>query len=331
MSVDGLSEGKKAWWRPASGSLRTFGSLAILAGTAACGLGITAASGADLSPSGYAADAGARADSGAAGPTTTRQPGSGAGDAGGALLTDAVQTMGSPLCNVGPASVCDPDDAGCSTACTEQVLGATAAANAKGECVEGHGLPCRVTSVHGDGGVPMVVPVCSALLPHAGVAEDPCQSSGDCSVGFECVVDDANPDAGSAGLCRHYCCSNVCADPASYCDIETAVGGAVAVPVCVPQKAPCTLLKDTCPTGLACQIVDQSTGLATCDKPGSATAGQSCETEKCAKGFSCIGQFPSRLCAQLCDVDQPNYCVNGTCTQNSALASNDSGVGVCAQ
>jgi hypothetical protein len=248
------------------------------------------------------------------------------------VVGDAVTVLGSPLCNVSAAAVCNPDDAGCSAACASEVLGDAAVAQSDGTCHDGHALACHVTAVHGDAGLPMVVPACSQPqgYPTLGTAEDACQSSDNCAIGFECVINDQNPDAGGAGVCRHYCCDNLCSGHGSFCDIETAVSGAVAVPVCAPAQPACELLKDTCPSGLTCQIVDQTSGLVACVKPGSATAGQSCEITKCAKGFSCIGEFPSRECAQLCNVEL-NDCTNGTCTQNTVLSSNDSVVGICAE
>ena len=274
-------------------------------------------------------DGGASADAGKQSATLTAMRPPTAADAGAAGSGgDAVTLLGSPLCNVFPGSVCNPDSPGCSQACAAEVLGDAST----GGCDDGFAFACHVTPVRGDAGMAAVVPACSQppSSHHLGSAEEACTSSASCAIGFECVIDDTT-EVTASGVCRHYCCDNTCAAAGSFCDIETVVGGALAVPVCVAPQAPCQLLKDSCPAGLTCQIVDQATGLAACDKPGSATAGQSCETQKCAKGFSCIGEFPNRQCAQLCNVNEPGSCLTGTCTQNTVLANNDSAVGICAQ
>jgi hypothetical protein len=144
---------------------------------------------------------------------------------------------------------------------------------------------------------------------------------------------------GSTGVCRRYCCDNICSGAGAFCDKETTVSGAVAVPVCVTRAwegadagVACELLDDTScgGSGLSCQLVDTATGQVACVTPGTATAGQSCELANCASGFSCVvGYFPARRCAQLCDVENGNCSKGETCTANAALSTVNAHVGVC--
>jgi hypothetical protein len=321
-----------------------FVTFALAGAMTACGIGLTAPSAGSAALT--SVDGGRESqDASASGNATVTAPLGAVADSG-SIAADALAMTESPLCNHSLTSVCDPDETGCSAGCAQEVLGdAGTPAVAQARCARGEGFACHVTAVRGDGGVAEVVPACT--VAKSGVEEDPCTSSDSCAAGYECVInavnlDPTNVDAAKAGVCRRYCCDNVCGHAESFCDIETEIGGSVAVPVCVDLASTpslpgaggygsCQLLKDSCPTGLACQIVDQRTGLVACVTPGSSTAGQSCEVDKCAAGFSCIGQFPYRQCAQLCNVDNPNDCMSGTCTQNTALSSNDSIVGVCAQ
>jgi hypothetical protein len=117
------------------------------------------------------------------------------------------------------------------------------------------------------------------------------------------------------------------------------------VPVCVPSPvlssadggadggaAACQLLNDaTCTYGLTCQVVPQSSGQVQCVMPGTATAGQSCETVNCQAGLSCLGVFPMRTCAQLCDQDEDTCPSGQTCTSNAVLSNIDPQIGVCAE
>jgi hypothetical protein len=82
--------------------------------------------------------------------------------------------------------------------------------------------------------------------------------------------------------------------------------------------------------GLTCQVVNQFTGQVACVIPGSATAGESCESSKCAKGLSCIlGYFPARECAQLCLIGDNDCPAGEACTSNAAISSVDSQIGTC--
>lgn len=256
--------------------------------------------------------------------------------------------QGSPLCGVAltgdAGSACDPDNG----ACTPPASPATASLDAavSPEAADGGDagvgrFGCRVTAVHAEAGVVSVAPVCKAAGD--GKNESTCQGSSDCAPGFECVVDASRTHADGAatsGVCRRYCCDNICPGERSFCDIETTLGGSIAVPVCVARPAtvapdggaPCELLNDTScgAVGLACQVVNPDTGQVACVTPGTATAGQSCEVQKCAKGLSCIlGYFPERRCAQLCNDDRDDCPSGQTCAPNAELSSVNAGIGVC--
>jgi hypothetical protein len=248
--------------------------------------------------------------------------------------------------SVDASAPCDPDNGACTP--TVAVPDAGEPSYFADAAVPGSGggaaesYTCRVTAERGEAGIASVMPEC--VLAGVGKAESPCAASRDCAPGFECVVDDSRVHADGAsdtqGVCRHYCCDNICQGLRAFCDKETTVGGAVAVPVCVTRPAQgsgdggaaCALLDDsTCGGGgLSCQVVNLDTGEVACVTPGTAMAGQSCELTNCAKGLSCIvGYFPDRTCGQLCDVEN-NDCPSGqSCAPNATLSNASASVGVC--
>jgi hypothetical protein len=301
----------------------------LLLGLPACGIA--------LSPSPSAASFGADVDAGTAlaaadGAVEADVPKVVivAPDAGSTTVMNS--TSASPLCGApgdgGSASACSPDIDSCSAPADAGVDydmdgGAGTAEPAFG---------CHVTATHVEAGAAGAMAVCSPA--GHGKPESPCYGSDDCAPGLECVVDAAKGEADSAasagGVCRRYCCDNTCDEKGSFCDIEYTVSSAVAVPVCV-NGHPCELLNDaTCGSGLTCQVVDAFTGQVACVTPGVATAGESCETSKCAKGLSCIlGYFPARECAQLCYI-QNDSCPSGeVCVASAAIPGVASQIGTC--
>ena len=272
-----------------------------------------------------------------------------ANDAGGAAPDAGVRSVVSPLCGMtvdDGAVTCSPDEGSCT-------LPANDAGAGPGEGGADAGLypgrdggftpshtACRVMPVRGEAGS-TPAPMCG--VAGTGMSESACTGSSDCAPGFECVLpSEIQADgAASAGVCRQYCCSNVCSE-AFFCSKQTTLGGAVAVPVCIPTQvpdvvdggsaAPCQLLNDaTCQYGQTCQVVPQATGqVLACVTPGTAMAGQSCESVNCAAGLSCIGGvFPYRTCAELCDIDE-DQCPSGqTCTSNAVLSNVAAEVGIC--
>lgn len=254
--------------------------------------------------------------------------------------------VSSPLCGASGAPdggvACDPDHGNCAAPLpadsgqAELDAGGYLAADAGVNLAAA--FACHVTAVRAEAGAASGVLVCSAA--GAGRNEATCAASSDCAPGFECVVNaDRSPSDGSTtgGVCRHYCCDDSCPGARSFCDIETTVGGSVAVPVCVDcagadAGAPCQLLDDaTCGAGgLTCQVVNRSTGQVACVTPGTATVGASCETTNCAKGLSCIsGFFPNRTCAELCNNEEDDCPKGETCMPSTVLSSVSSQIGVC--
>jgi hypothetical protein len=328
---------------------RAAAALSVVAfGPLGCGIGLTAspsegftAGDALATPPVDAAAAGADA-----GITSTGTPpviDAGTADA-------ATHMAGSPLCGIGTTAdagaSCSPDEG----VCTPAPGGVDAAAAAIDAARSGSGgsdggvaepdaesFACRVTVTRAEAGAASAVAACT--VAGTGRAEAVCHASSDCAPGFDCVVNAINTYADGAsttGVCRHYCCDNSCEASNSFCDIESTLGGSASVPVCVPQSsasvgAACVLLDDmTCGTGLSCQVVNANTGEVACVTPGSATAGDSCETAKCADGLSCIGgYFPNRQCVQLCNHDNDNCPPGDTCTADPALSGQNAAVGIC--
>jgi hypothetical protein len=240
----------------------------------------------------------------------------------------------SPLCLPpgSPASpqACDPDlsqgaDAG--PACPSP---APVEAGAEAGLDSGSNGPpaCRVVPGH-DGGA---APACAIGGTNAGGA--PCTSGSECAPGFECVGGPGN------GVCRAYCCANICAGGASddagtevdsgaapfFCDIEPMAGSpSTAVPVCV-QSAPCALLQPCTDPLQTCAPVDP-VGTTACIAPGSQDVGQSCEEAHCKAGLACWGTFPTRTCEQLCDAT--HTCPGATSCQTNFTVFAGSGTGIC--
>jgi hypothetical protein len=321
-----------------------------MASLSACGIGFNA-SATTTGPSGFdeagkvSVDAGPAVDAG-----ILVAPAAVYADGG---ATDVLANGGtSPLCGAmgkTPASVdagatsCDPD-----LPCTPDPGVAPLDAGVAYEDA-GSSFGCHVTATHAEAGAASVTTTCSAANGDA-TDDMPCSASSDCAPRFECVVDAARAQTDGAigaggGVCRAYCCDDTCEHKGSFCDIETTVGGAVAVPVCAAGHstptaddagAACELLNDatsgagSCGMGLTCQVVNQFTGQVACVIPGNATAGESCESSKCAKGLSCIlGYFPARECAQLCYIGDDTCPSGEACTASAAIASVDSQIGTC--
>jgi hypothetical protein len=134
---------------------------------------------------------------------------------------------------------------------------------------------------------------------------------------------------GSAGTCRHYCCSgNQSCRLDQFCDIQrTSSGSTLNVPVCVPTRQ-CDLLQPgTCPSGDTCAVVRED-GSLSCVEVGSATVGQSCQAEHCASGLVCLGAA-TRTCYALCEVGKQNQCPTSQTCKGGLPLFVDPSVGVC--
>jgi hypothetical protein len=83
--------------------------------------------------------------------------------------------------------------------------------------------------------------------------------------------------------------------------------------------------QDNCPSGEGCYIFviypedpcDQETYGSTCAPAGSGTQGAMCGSgaPSCAPGFTCLVTGEGNQCAQLCMLDGPNTCTDGTVCQ----------------
>jgi len=111
----------------------------------------------------------------------------------------------------------------------------------------------------------------------------------------------------------------------------------MSVPVCMPLRQ-CELVAAldlegglpqpaTCPSGQTCAVVRED-GATSCVAIGTATAGQSCETEHCAAGFVCLGATV-RTCYALCLMTDPGPCPAPQACKGGPPLFADPGVGVC--
>jgi len=153
-----------------------------------------------------------------------------------------------------------------------------------------------------------------------------CSTGSDCAAGFECTA---------AGTCRHYCCEgDVACGANSFCDIQPVAGApSTDVPVCMPIDRPgCALLDpQACEPDETCAVI-RADGTTGCVAVGSAKAGESCETEHCARDLVCLGFGATlRRCYELCLTESGN---GAQCPQNLVCISTlplfqDPRVGIC--
>jgi hypothetical protein len=218
-----------------------------------------------------------------------------AGEGPTASASDAAAPMasfqGNPLCHVTTMSACTPDDDGTrkrTLACASPYDADAGVTTSKG---------CRLTSSGGSD----VSPSCEAETSFAGTDGVTCSGGKDCAPGFDCV------EGEKGQVCRRYCCADTCEGKASqsggktFCDVQKLVDVPVKAPVCMPLKACKLLTIGQCATSETCAIVTD-TGETGCVEVGQAQVNDSCDTEHCAAGLTCIGQPGARKCYQLCKV-----------------------------
>jgi hypothetical protein len=295
---------------------------------------------------------------------TTGSPGSGAGaapedaapyapyepDAGDAAFgaanfevsegapATATAAQGSPLCNASPyVGGCYPD-----LPTTAKACGVAPDAGVEGLVVVSYdqALGCHVRAVGTDGGAAgaagpdadagnAVGPVCLAAGP--GGTGAPCAHATDCAATYECVG-----SLSGLGTCHHYCCAGTSACSSDqFCDIQPLTEDSTTmVPVCMPT-APCVLLQ-ACPALGPCQCapdedcqVVRENGTTSCVSVGAAGEGESCDSEHCAQGLTCIGATGARRCYTLCHTATAAECAPGeSCTTGLPLFP-DPTVGWC--
>lgn len=284
--------------------LSVLASATLMASAMACGMSSV---GADSATGGAGDYSNGAVD---AGPDKSFTPAPADGGVGGAN-----QVQGSLLCNHNGAT-CDPDVEANGGGCGSPSVGSD---DAGAYVVDASTLACRVAKTPATAGSDdLTSPTCSA----AGAGENgaACQSSSDCAAGFECV--------GNNGVCRHYCCDDVCkAD--SFCDIQPATGASgLKVPVCVPVHA-CSLLSGAgCGPDETCTIVNDNDGTTSCVATGPAKVGESCDTVHCGENLVCLGELNARKCFALCSKSASTCTAPETC-QGSAPLFHDMDIGVC--
>jgi hypothetical protein len=236
--------------------------------------------------------------------------------------------QGNPLCNASLATgCCYPDGLiTCEpTACAPAADAGSESSGGYTQAIYGcHLAPSPAPSVPDAMSAAGVAQVSPACMP-AGLGLDgaSCHQSNDCAPGYECVGD---------GTCRHYCCAgNAACRLDQFCDIQQTAGGGGAtsmnVPVCVSTRQ-CSLTRpNACPQGQTCAVVRED-GTESCVAVGSATAGQSCETEHCAAGLVCLGAT-ARTCYALCEMVGAGQCPSPQTCKGGPPLFQDPGVGVC--
>lgn len=229
---------------------------------------------------------------------------------------------GNPLCNASHfMGACYPDDPPTAKSCGLIYGDAEAAAPTA--------LGCRVTSVaatpnNGSIAQSAVEPAC---LP-AGIGTDGtrCMDGSDCLPGYECVGD---------GTCRHYCCEGDSSCPSNYfCDVQPlAQAQPVPVPVCMPIQH-CTLLDgntgaNDCPADETCAVVRPENGMTGCVQIGTARASESCGSQHCARGLTCVGAWGGQVCYTLCHTATAAECSTAQACEGGFPLFPDPAFGIC--
>lgn len=167
----------------------------------------------------------------------------------------------------------------------------------------------------------MVTQQCTA--GGSGKSGDVCASSGECAVGYLCVVKS----------CHKLCCGgdwSACPSADEHCINRLAYagpdGGAIetGAMLCFPVNDCDALKPDSCTkAGTSCQIVD-ATGATACFPSGTGDVGQPCP---CKGGFTCAGGVCHRLCKAVAGGGDP-LCQpgEGACVH---FSKDPPGVGEC--
>lgn len=236
--------------------------------------------------------------------------------------TAPVAHDGNPLCNASHfMGACYPDDPPTAKSCGLTYGDAEAAAPTS--------LGCRVTPVAGpaNSGVSAASTVEPACFP-AGIGTDGtvCTDGSDCLPGYDCVGN---------GTCRRYCCEGDSSCPSSdFCDVQplTQAQG-VVIPVCVPIQH-CTLLDgnsgaNDCPADETCAVVRPENGTTGCVQVGTAHATDSCESQHCARGLTCVGAWGQQVCYTLCHTATAAECSTTQACEGGFPMFPDPAFGIC--
>jgi hypothetical protein len=241
-------------------------------------------------------------------------------DAGDASATAAAHE-GNPLCNASHfGGACYPDDPPTAKSCGLTYGDAEAEAPTA--------LGCRVTpAIVAPNATSPSDAVQPACFP-AGIGTDgtECTDGIDCLPGYDCV---------GPGVCRRYCCEGDSICPSNYfCDVQPlAQAQTVPVPVCLPIQY-CTLLDGNsggadCPADETCAVVRPENGMTGCVEVGTARAGQSCGSEHCARGLTCVGVWGEQVCYTLCHTESAAECSTGQACEGGFPMFPDPAFGIC--
>jgi hypothetical protein len=251
-------------------------------------------------------------------PTATVDAGMIVGDAG----ATAAAHEGNPLCNASHfGGACYPDDPPTAKSCGLTDGDAEAEAPVSLGC---RVTPAPATAQSAGGPLDAVQPAC---FP-AGIGTDgtDCTDGSDCLPGYDCV---------GGGTCRRYCCEGDSICPSTYfCDVQPLVQAqSVPVPVCMPIQH-CTLLDGNsggadCPADDTCAVVRPENGMTGCVEVGTARAGQSCESEHCARGLTCVGAWGDQVCYTLCHTASAAECSTGQACDGGFPMFPDPAFGIC--
>jgi len=230
--------------------------------------------------------------------------------------TDAYR--GSPLCRI-TETTCNPDDDGLNHYSATANTGVPCAvAPAPDAAPVADPMGCRLAGASD--------PICGAATPEHGDGAK-CNNGTECAPGFDCVAADG------MGVCRRYCCSGSCSENRSqnggdtFCDVQKLQATGDKAPVCMPLKTCKLFVAGECAETETCAIVTESGGTG-CVANGAARVGESCDTEHCNVGLTCLGQPGSRTCYQLCHTKDSSSC-GPTQTCKTATIFNDPMIGVC--
>lgn len=216
------------------------------------------------------------------------RPSTDAGSDSGTVAPDGSTPDGGPGEDTGPGPDSGPSPTMCPAGACDLLTGAGCEA----------GEACYLIAPSMDAAA---VPTCAP----AGTATEgmPCEFANSCRDGLVCLAD---------GVCRRACCggSSATCMPGDFC---SGFADAPGAGFCLTPSG-CDFVAQTgCEAGQTCTLIsgDGST-LCRPAREGGATQNQSCETEPCADGHTCIRRMDeSPICARGCDPMAADSCGEG--------------------
>lgn len=242
------------------------------------------------------------------------------GDGGTTSTGSTMSTTSSGTTTVSSSSGTTSTSSSSGSTTTSSSSSTTSSTSSSGGC---SGSPCKLTSPQCgcSGGEACTVAGGAIGCGQAGTDGNgqACGSSASdlCQAGLTCVN-----ASSSTGQCLKFCSSDAeCQAPGGLCLLQLDDGSGNAIPgvtMCTPNCNP--LNNNGCPSGSACELRQESTGLmrqlTVCGEAGTKTQNQSCNANiegDCAPTYTCIDPGTgTTVCLKYCDANSLSGCPGST-------------------